>query len=240
MAPKKTWTEQLHTSFPGRLNFANIDKPGSVKKKDGSENPPKYRATLIQKINPHTDKLIAECEDMGLAYFGEAWKTSENARRPYMTGEKVLADYAAKLAKEGEGKKPSDQMVKLYSDKIQIQASGNPEKAAPRCYVVMPGEPKARELYRRPGVMEDLKAIEEQFYNGCWCTIAVKGFIYEQSKTSWGISLCLFAIKFMRDGERLGAVDIDEAFGGAEDVPEDAYMDEIDSAMSDEHPDTNI
>lgn len=239
MAPVNKWTN-LHTSFPGRLNFAHIAMPGAVKKKDGSENPPKYRANLIQKMNPHTDKFIAECEELGLAYFGEKWKTSEVARRPYITGDKVLTAYAEKLKKQGEGKTPSESMVKLYHEKIQLMASGNAEKDAPRCYIVVPGEPKAREMYRRPGVADDIKAIEEQFYDGCYCTLAVKGFCYEQSALSWGISLCLFAIKFMRDGEKIGAVDIDAAFGGAEEMPADAYMDEIDEAMVDENPGENI
>lgn len=230
----------IHTSFPGRLNFAHIARPGAAPKKDGGKpNEPRYSATLIQKVNDHTQALINEIEGMGLKRFGEKWNTSELAHRPYCSGADVLKRYDSKLKEAGEGKLVSDSMVQLYTNKVQIQANSSPDKEPPACYVAQVGAKPIR-LPRRPGNEADIISIENQFYNGAYCTLAVKPFTYKQSDAVWGVTLLLCGIKFVKDGDKLGAVDLDAAFAHEEEMPDDAFMDETDSALADDETAENI
>lgn len=231
---KELFTKTVHTSFPGRLNFAHIAKPGAAKKKDGTTNDPKYSCSLIQKVNPHTNALIAEIEQIGFERFGEKWRTSDVARRPYCSGEKIIENYKAKLAEQGGDKTISEQMVHLYTGKVELKASGRADKDAPRCYYAVQGQRKPIEMFRRPGVAEDLKLIEEKFYNGSYCSIAVTGMTYSQSNVSWGVTLILKGIKFIAEGDRLGAVDLEDAFSQEEEIPADAFMDEVEAGFAED------
>lgn len=218
-----------HQTYPGRGMFLNLARPKNIPSIANST--PRYSASVIVKPNPKLDELMKDIDTVGEKKFGKAWFEDSNAFRPIESGDDVIARIRAKDAE----KPPSQGTIDLYAGKYVIRANAGvgSDKEPPRIYLAGGSPPP--QMLRRIGNEADLDAIAQQFYDGCYITMAVSPYTFYNSKNNWGVTLLLRAVKFIRDGQRIGAPDLDSVMSHDEDVPEDFYMDEVDSAMADEN-----
>jgi hypothetical protein len=205
---------QTLVTAPGRVMFPHFDVAVPFE-----NNPPKYSGMLILKDSETLDKLQKEINDVGTKAFGEAFLTDGKYYKPIVTGEEVMA-------------KSEKARAELYEGNFRLLAKGAEDKEPPKCYLadksLMP---------RRPGNEDDLKSIAQQFYAGCYARFAVTPFSFNVGN-SIGVGLILKGVQFVKDGDRLGAADLDSVF--AEDFGSDyEFEDETDSAFSEDAGDVS-
>jgi hypothetical protein len=216
-----------HMTHTGRGRFLKLARPESIESIPGSSK--RYGASIILPPGPKLDVILNDIMAVGRANWPD-FETSQLAHRPFETGEEVIA----RINKTSE-KGCSEQTMELYHNATVLTAYCGEDRDPPKCYI--PGSPPTM-LPRRPGNDADLKAIEEQFYDGCFIRMACRVFAYQRSEKQFGVSLFLMGVRFMSDGDRLGSVNLDSVMAEDEEVPEDQCMDSMQSEM--EMEGTNI
>lgn len=202
----------------GKLVFPRIDKAEPFQ--EGQE--PKFSAHVVCKTDtPKNQELIQDIEAVGLKAFGEAWTTDPNMYRPYMTGEKVVENIKA------NGGEPSENTIALYDGHIRILAKGDGSKEPPDCYLA-----DKSKLPRRPGNEDDLKNIRETYYDGAFVRLAVTPYSFNTGKNK-GVALILKGVQFVKDGERLRGINLEDAFSSSIEE-DDFFEDETAGAFSDD------
>lgn len=199
----------------GILMFPTIARPEAFQ--EGQAD--RYSATIILNKGDKLKALLEQIDEVGIKAFGDKYKDAAVIRRPYLSGEEVIA----KILDRHEGDDEyqiSEGTMKRYTDRVQLAAHGAGDKEAPKCYLaarsVMP---------RRPGNEADLQAIEQQFYGGAFVRLAVTPFSYVTGANR-GVGLIFKGVQFVADGERIGGADLDSAFGT--EVEEEGGWDEAD------------
>lgn len=190
----------------GRLVFPAIARPQAFKNSE-----PKYSAMIVCRPGDKLNALWAAINEVGHKSFGPEFEGA-NFYKPILSGEEVM---------EKSEKAPES----LYAGNFRLLAKGAEDKEPPKCYLadksLMP---------RTYGNEEDLKRIEAQFYPGCYCRLAVTPFSFNVGN-SVGVGLIFKGIQFIKDGERLGAPDLEEVFGEELESGYEFEEDEVGSAF---------
>lgn len=198
----------------GRLIFPSLSRATSFQ--EGQEK--KFTATIVCNPGPKLDELGTEVRTVGQKAFAAKFEQPEYYK-PICDGAEVLSRIA----------EPTENTMALYTGRMRVLAKGSENKEPPKCYIFTPGSKVASLLPRRPGNEQDLKAIEETFYAGCFCRLAVTPFSFVTGKNK-GVGLILKGIQFIKDGERIGGANLDAAF--EEDVADDDWGDEVSVGFS--------
>lgn len=212
-ASRKSHFGKTHVTNPGRLTFPELARPKAFKSGD-----PKYSASLVLKPSDNLTALQNSILETGRLAFGDDYLQS-HLYNPIVSGEEIM---------ERSPNAPEF----LYTGNFRLLAKGNQDKEPPKCYLadksLMP---------RRPGNEDDLRAIEQQFYPGCYARMAVTPFSFDVGN-SQGVGLILKGIQWIADGERFGQPDLDSAFSDPWDDGDFEIGDEMDSAFDSETQDT--
>lgn len=201
-ALKKAWGKTHHTGV-GRLIFPSIDEPTAFTDENGkAKGEKKFSASVVVPPSDNLSAIMADIDAVGRKAFPD-WDENQDYYRPIVTGESIL---------ERSEKANED----LYKGKFRILAKGAEDKDPPQCYLadksLMP---------RRPGNVDDLKRIKETFYEGCYARLAVTPFAFRVGDSE-GVGLIFKGIQFVKDGAKLGRVDIGQLFEAEfGDIPED-------------------
>jgi hypothetical protein len=203
-----------------RLSFADIWKPKSIRRKDGSESDPKFSANgLIDKSgkNPVTGKPLTA------KYMGK--------RMPLMD--------ALKMAKlDALGKKLGDDKAKTAKVKPENYAVRDGELENWDGYegnwYISANNSKQPKLVGRD--KRDLTQADGILYSGCYVNMVITLWCQLPGQSASGdpkplaVFGSLEAIQFVRDGDAFGAapVDVDDAFDDITDEDDELDNDDGD------------
>lgn len=207
----------------GRGNFIHLAHPVQF---DG-KGEFKYSLNQVCNQGPKLSQVLADIDSVSERAHGRDDAGKLKGRLPYALGEDILDAI----------EDPSESTIQLYSGRVRLVASSGVKASKkgkpfepPKCYLsdgaLMP---------RREGSELDLAAIERQFYDGCFLSMAVTPFSYWQSKDVFGVSLILRAVKFGRDGARLGGINVDSLV--TQEMVEEGSWDDDDEGSGQEEMD---
>lgn len=190
-----------------RLSFADIWRPKSIKRNDGTESPPKFSGNFL------IDKTLAEKGELKGKYKGKTM--------PIMAALKAAKTDA--LAKKMGVEKAKTIKVKAQNYAVKDGNEENYDGYDNQWYV-------SSNNSKQPGIVgKDKRKLTEADgipYAGCYVNAVVSLWCQLPGQTPngdpkpLGVFASLEAIQFVRDGDRFGAapVDTDEAF---DDITDD-------------------
>lgn len=213
MAEEKKLVEGRVTLLGVRLSFADIWRPKSIKRKDGTSSPPKFSANgLISKDGKdhHGKPLMAK-------YMGKTMPVMAALKKAKMDA----------LAKKLGGDKAEKAKVKPENYCVRDGDLENWEGYEGNWYISANNskQPKIVGRDKRPMTEADGKP-----YSGCYVNLIVSLWCQLPGQTDngdpkpLGVFGSLEAIQFVEDGESFGApqVDTDEEF---DDITDDSDED---------------
>jgi hypothetical protein len=210
---------QTWRTFPGRLIFPHIARASTFK--PGQEE--KFSASLILKPSPRLTEILEDIEKTGSKAFSD-W--DESYYRPIISGEQCM-------------EKSEKCRAELYAGNYRLLCKGSLTNkkgealAPPACYLA-----DGSKMPRGPGNEEHLKAIEHQFYPGCYCIVGITPFAFDVGNSK-GVGLIFKGIKFIKDDTRLVGADIEAVMAEDDDFGTDYEFDETGFA-SEEATEVNI
>lgn len=208
-------------TFPGKLIFPNVAKPGDFQ----GDNRMKFSASLILKPSERMTELLTEIDKVGSKSFSD-WATGDY-NKPVLTGEECMEKSDACRPELYKGNFRLTAKVGLESFK------GKPLDP-PACYLA-----DGSKLPRRPGNEDDLRMIEETYYPGCYCTVAVSPMSYSKGNVQ-GVGLVFKAIRFIKDGTRLTGADVEGLMTDDEEIGSDYDFDDDTGLGSEEVSEANV
>jgi hypothetical protein len=218
-------TDEKKKAVPGRikiegvrLSFADLWRPKTIKRQDGTESPPKYSANF----------LIPKDGDLTAIVGGK--------RMPIMK--------ALKQAKtDAIAKKLGDEKAKTLKIKSSAYAvkDGNEENYdgyEGQWYVSANNAKKPKVIGRDKRPLDEASGV---IYSGCYVNAIVTLWyqpagIKNNNPVPHAVYASLEAVQFVRDGEAFGApgVDVDEDFEDLTDDDDDLDDDDVDDDEEDD------